>query len=125
MPRRRPRRKEPAATPSKKVPPSDRSWTDPEEVKRLRAQVTELERLAAIGQLAMTAARQAWNPLTSLALSIDLLARRTEDADVLARLSRMDAERRRVASFLKDFLELAELRRHGKKPRSIRKAFRP
>jgi C4-dicarboxylate-specific signal transduction histidine kinase len=115
MPGKRPRRKRSTRSASRKVPPSDRFRTVPEELKWLRSQVIELERLASIGQLAITVARQAWNPLTSLALSIDLLARRTEDNEILAKLSQIDAERKRVANLLKDFLEFAELRRRGKK----------
>ncbi len=76
----------------------------------------ELQRLAEIGQLATTVARQVWNPLTSMALSIDILTRRIEDSETLARLSRMDAERKRVANLLKDFLEFADLRRRERKP---------
>ena len=116
MPRRRPPRTKPARRPSKKVPLSDRSQSVTVELKRLRSQVTELERLAAIGQLATTVARQAWNPLTSLALSIELLARRTEDTETRAKLAQMDAERTQVTNLLKDFLEFAELQRRGKNP---------
>jgi signal transduction histidine kinase len=117
LPRRHPRQKKSTRKPSRKALPSHRFRTVREELKWLRSQVTELERLAAIGQLATTIVRQAWNPLTSLALSIELLARRTESPEVLAKLAHIDAERRRVANLLKDFLEFAELRRHGKKPR--------
>jgi hypothetical protein len=54
--------------------------------------------------------------LTSLALSIDLLARRTEDAETLTKLSQIEAERKRVANLLEEFLEFAALRRREKKP---------
>jgi len=57
--------------------------------------VAELERLAEITQLATTVARQAWNPLTSMALSIDLLARHTQDSETLRKFSQIDALRRR------------------------------
>jgi len=80
----------------------------------------ELERLAAIGQLATIVARQVWNPLTSLALSVDVLARRTEDPGTLATLSKIDTERRRVADLLKDFLEFAELRPPRKEALDLR-----
>jgi signal transduction histidine kinase len=115
MPSRHPRRKKSTRRSSRKAPPSRRSRTVEEELKRLRSQVAELERLASIGHLATTVARQAWNPLTSLALSIELLARRTEDTEILAKLAQIDAERRRVANLLKDFLEFVELQRRGKK----------
>jgi C4-dicarboxylate-specific signal transduction histidine kinase len=116
MPRRPSHRKKSTRTRSRKAPPSHRLRTVEEELKRLRSQVKELEPLAAIGELSITVARQAWNPLTSLALSIDLLARRTEDAEVLAKLAQIDGERKRVADVLKDFLEFAKFRRRGKKP---------
>jgi signal transduction histidine kinase len=116
MPRRHPQSKKAAGKPSRKAPPGHRFRTAQEELKWLRSQVTELERLAAIGQLAITVTRQVWNPLTSLALSIELLARHTDNTETLAKLAQIDAERRRVANLLKDFLEFAELRRRGKKP---------
>jgi signal transduction histidine kinase len=116
LPRRHPRQKKSTRKPSRKALPSHRSRTVQEELEWLRSQVAELERLAAIGQLATTVVRQAWNPLTSLALSIELLVRRTENPEILTKLAHIDAERRRVANLLKDFLEIAEVRRRGKKP---------
>ena len=116
MPRRRQQPKKSARKSSRKAPSSRRPRIVQEELKRLRLRATELEHLAAIGQLATTVARQAWDPLTSLALSIDLLARRTEDAETLTKLSQIEAERKRVANLLKEFLEFAALRRREKKP---------
>ena len=108
MPGRNPPRKESARTRS--APRSPRFRTIQEELEWLRLRVTELERLAAIGQLAMIVARQMWNPLTSLAVSIDVLARRTENSETLAKLSRINGQRKRIPNLLKDFLEFTELR---------------
>jgi len=110
MPSRHTPRKKSTPTPSRKAPPSHRFPTVPEELEWLRTRVIELERLAAIGQLAMIVARQMWNPLTSLAVSIHVLVRRTENSETLAKLSQIDGERKRMSNLLKDFLEFADLR---------------
>jgi hypothetical protein len=115
MPRRHPPRRKPARRSPGRAPRSRPRRIEREELKRLRLRVAELERLAEIAQLATTVARQAWNPLTSMALSIDLLARRTQDSETLRRLSQLDEERKRVANFLRDFFEFAALRRREKK----------
>ena len=115
MPRRHPPRRKPARRSPGRAPRSRPPRIVREELKRLRLRVAELERLAEIAQLATTVARQAWNPLTSMALSIDLLARRTQDSETLRKLSQIDAERKRVANLLRDFLEFAALRRREKK----------
>jgi len=93
-----------------KARPGHRFRTAQEELSWLRVQVAELERLAAIGQLAIIVARQMWNPLTSLALSMSVLARRAENPESLAKLSQTDGERKRISNLLKDFMEFAELR---------------
>ena len=110
MPGRNPRRKKSPRTPADAGSGRHRFRTVQEELKWLRLRVAELERLAAIGQLAMIVARQMWNPLTTLALSIDLLARRTESSETLAKLSQINGERKRIPNLLKDFMEFAELR---------------
>lgn len=113
MPRRHTPRKESTRTSPRKAPPSHRFRTVQEELNWLRLRLAERERLAAIGQLATIVAQQMWNPLTSLALSINVLARRTDNSETLAKLSRIDAERQRVSNHLKDFLEFAEIRPRG------------
>jgi signal transduction histidine kinase len=110
MPRRHPPRRKSTRTPSRKARPGRQSRTAQKELRKPRLQVAELERLAAIGQLAIIVARQMWNPLTSLALSIDVLARRAENPENLAKLSQTDGERKRISNLLKDFVEFAELR---------------
>lgn len=82
----------------------------PTRTPRLRAHLRELELLVAMGKLTDFLAMQIRNPLTNIALLSDQIARRVQDAEVLERLSRIDAQRRIVTDFVSEILRLTSPR---------------
>ena len=87
------------------------------ERQQLEAQIIQSERFAAIGQLAARVAHEIRNPLSSVALNLDLLADEVADgpeidvAEANDLLQSIDNEVRRLANIVSEYLGFARLSR--------------
>lgn len=76
--------------------------------KAIQRRLMESERLASIGVMAGYVAHEINNPLANISLLVASAERKTKDAELLEKLSKIKAQRRQAASILSDILSFSK-----------------
>jgi len=80
---------------------------DTSEVKQLRQQVSQSEKLAVLGQLAAGVAHEIGNPLTSISSIVQILARKISDENTLKFLSNIKENIDRISKIVRELVDFA------------------
>ncbi|HLE54141.1 MAG TPA: PAS domain S-box protein [Thermoplasmata archaeon] len=83
---------------------------DVTESREMQRRLMESERLASIGSMAGYVAHEINNPLANISLLVASAERRTNDAEVLEKLSKINAQRRQAAGIIADLLSFSKQR---------------
>ena len=83
---------------------------DVTEQHEMQRRLVASERLASVGQMAAYIAHEINTPLANISLLAAASKRRTRDAEILARLDKIDAQRRQAASIISDLLSFTKHR---------------
>lgn len=95
-------------------------FEDITEYVRMETRLSEMERLATIGQMTTTIAHEIRNPLTALKGAVDLLAEETNPEDVKLYVEVIQQEVNRLAEIAEEFLEFARPFRIVRRREAIR-----
>ena len=78
---------------------------DISELQTIEHQMRQSDRLATVGQLAAGVAHEIGNPLTSISSLVQLLARRTENPDHIAKLGRIRSNIERITKIVHELVD--------------------
>ncbi len=90
------------------------------ERKRVEKMMADNDRLASMGQLAAYVAHEVNTPLTNISLLASSIARRVEDPEILTKLGKITAQRRRATEIITDLLNFPKQRALKRTPEDIR-----
>ena len=83
---------------------------DVTEQKEMQKKLVQSERLASMGQLSAFVAHEINTPLTSISLLTASIARKVKDEEILAKLEKINAQRRHAAAIIADLLTFSKHR---------------
>ncbi len=89
---------------------------DTSEVKQLRQQISQNEKLAVLGQLAAGVAHEIGNPLTSISSIVQILARKLKDENTLKYLSNIKENIDRISKIVRQLVDFARTPNYETEP---------